>query len=91
MTDTLIPSTETIETPALVEAVALATPADTEVVAEAPEAKTPAAPKRAAKPALVIVMDKENREALQTAGKRVATTGAAPQRKTRTATAAKSR
>ena len=51
--------------------------------------KTP--PKRAAKPALVIVMDKENREALQTAGKRVATTGAAPQRKTRTATAAKSR
>jgi sRNA-binding protein len=58
MTDTLIPSTETIETPALVEAVALATPAETEVVAEAPEANTPAAPKRAAKPDVFPVLEK---------------------------------
>ena len=58
MTDTLIPSTETIETPALVEAVALATPADTEVVAEAPEANTPATPKRAAKPDVFPVLEK---------------------------------
>ncbi len=58
MTDTLHPSPETIELSAPVEAVEPEPQAATETVAEAPEAKTPAAPKRPAKPDVFPVLEK---------------------------------